>query len=115
LQPQILGIEARHDIADSDRIADIDDAGDDLASDTEAEIGFVAGPHHAHEFPRAIRVLEAHALDLNWAFGLWRWRRIGSAAGDNKERSESGKRMNGAREPATRPHGSVLQSPNCDD
>src|SRR5262245_60737332 len=58
LQPQILGIEACYDIADRDAIADIDNARDDLAGDTEAEIGLVTRPHYAHEIPRAIRGLE---------------------------------------------------------
>ena len=70
LQLQVLRIEPRHDVADIYAIADIDDAGDDLAGDAEAEIGFVAGAHHAHEFPRAILVLEGDALDPDRTLGL---------------------------------------------
>jgi hypothetical protein len=80
------------DVADCDTIADIDDAGDDLAGDTEAEVGFVARPHHAHEFPRAIHILEADALDLHGTLGLKRRRRIGFAAGEREQRGESEKR-----------------------
>ena len=115
LQPQILGIEACYDIADRDAIADIDDARDDLAGDTEAEIGLVTRPHYAHEIPRAIRGLEADALDLDGALGLGRRRRIGFAAGKNEERGERGKRTNGARELGRQRHGTFPQSRKCDD
>jgi hypothetical protein len=52
---------------------------------SEAEIGLVARPHHAHEFARAIRALEADPFDLDRAFGLGRGRRIGFAAGENEK------------------------------
>src|SRR5204862_23964 len=42
LQPEILGIKPRHDVAHCDAVADIDAARDDLAGDAEAEIGLVA-------------------------------------------------------------------------
>ena len=109
LQPQILGIEARHDVADRDAIADIDDARDNLASDTEAEIGLIARPHHAHEFPLAIRVLEADALDLDRAIEFGRRCSTGFAAGENEQRGEGGKASQGAAEDgAGRQHGSIL-------
>ena len=50
LQPEVLRIEPRDHVAGVHAIADIDDAGDDLAGDAEAEIGLVARPHHADEF-----------------------------------------------------------------
>ena len=67
LQLQVLRIEPRHDVAGVHAVADIDDAGDDLAGDAEAEIGLVARAHHADEFARRILVLEGDALHLHRA------------------------------------------------
>ena len=51
LQLQVLRIEAGDDVAAVDVIADIDEAGDDLAGDAESDIGFVASAHDTDEFP----------------------------------------------------------------
>ncbi len=52
LQRQVLRVEPRNDIAGTHPVADIHDAGDDLAADPEGEIGLVAGAHDADEFAR---------------------------------------------------------------
>ena len=70
LQLQVLRIEPRHHVAGVHAVADIDDAGDDLAGDAEAEIGLVARAHHADEFARGVLVLEGDALHLHRAFAL---------------------------------------------
>ena len=107
-QPEILGIEPRDDITDRDTIADIDDAGDNLAGDTEAEISLVACPHHADKVPRAIRALEADALNLHRTFGLQRGCRIGFAAGEDEQGGEADKRTRRADEATGQGHGSLL-------
>ena len=51
-------------------VADIDVARDDLAGDPEAQIGLVAGAHHADEIaPRAV-VPEGNTLHLDRPGGL---------------------------------------------
>ena len=88
LQLQVLRIEPRHHVAGAHPVADIDEAGDDLAADAEAEIGLVARAHHADEFAAAVLVLEGDALHLDRALALRRGRRIGVAAGSSS-RAES--------------------------
>ena len=46
------------------------DARDDLPGDAKAEIGFVARPNHADEFPTAIFGLELDFRNQHWPIGL---------------------------------------------
>jgi hypothetical protein len=85
LQPQVLGIEARHHVADLHAVADIDDAGDDLAGDAEAEIGLVARPHHADELARGVRPLEGDALHQHGPRHFDGRRGVGLTAGQNEK------------------------------
>ena len=91
LQREVLRIEPGHDVAGAHPVADIDDAGDDLAGDAEAEIGLVARPHHADEFARGVVALERHALHLHRALGPRRRRGIGLAAGEQEQRRSAGR------------------------
>ena len=70
LQLEVLRIEPRDDVAGVDAIADIDDPGDDLAGDAEAEIGLVARAHDADEFALGVRVLEGDPLHLHRTLDL---------------------------------------------
>ena len=67
-QGEVLRIEPCHHVADPHEVAHIDVAGDDLAGHPEAEIGFVARPHHADEFADRILPLERHPAHLHRPF-----------------------------------------------
>jgi hypothetical protein len=73
-------------------IADIDDAGDDLARHAEAEVVFVARLHHTHEFPRAVLDLERDALYSDRTLGLGGGRGIGVASREQDQRGQSQER-----------------------
>ena len=74
-------------------IADIDDAGDDLARHAEAEVVFVARLHHTHEFPCAVLVLERDALYPDRTLGLGGGRGIGVASREQDQRGQSQERL----------------------
>jgi hypothetical protein len=58
LQLQVLGVEACHHVAGVHAIADVHLPGHDLAGNAEGEVGLIARPHHADEFPRRLLALE---------------------------------------------------------
>ncbi len=88
LQLEILRIEVRDHIAHFHAVADIDDAGDDLAGDAKAEIGLVARAHHAHELTRPVRILEVDPLHHHRALGLHGWGGVGLTAGQSQRRDQ---------------------------
>ena len=50
LQFEVLRVELRDHIARADTVADVDQAGRDLAGDAKSHISLVARPHHANKF-----------------------------------------------------------------
>ena len=114
LQLQVLRIEPRHHVAGVHAVADIDDAGDDLAGDAEAEIGLVARPHHADEFAAAVSWFSnATRCTLHRALGLGGGRGIGLAAGEQEQRGKSEREVVNAADEADM--ASLLRSRECDD
>ena len=74
-------------------IADVDDAGDDLAPDAKAEVVLIARPHHTHEVACSVLVLERNALHPDRTLGLGGGRGIGLAAGEQEQRGKSEERL----------------------
>src|SRR4029079_2447388 len=71
LQPQVLGIEARDDVAGMDAIAHVDQARDHLAADPKTQIGLVSCADDTDKIAGRVLGLKGNALDLHRALRLW--------------------------------------------
>jgi hypothetical protein len=106
LKLEVLWIEPCDDVAGMDEVADIDDSLGDLAGDAEAEIGLVAGPHHADELAARVVGPERDLLHLNRALQLRDRRdRLVLARGKQRQEGHGGERFQGGRD--RRGHGGI--------